>query len=45
MASPHVSETETVNCLETESDEQSKETERPINNDQLVAKKNTKSKV
>jgi len=34
-----VSETETVDCLETESDKQSEETEPQINSDQSVAKR------
>ena len=39
-----VSETETVDCLETESDKQSEETEPQINSDQSVAKSARSSK-
>ena len=42
--SPDLSETEAVECSETESDERSEETQQS-NSVQLVAKKNTKSKV
>ena len=39
---PDLSETEVIECSETESDERSEETQNSV---QLVAKKNTKSKV
>jgi len=41
---PRVSKTETVDCSETESNEQSKKTERQINSDWLVAKKTPNQK-
>ena len=45
MASEDLSETEVVECLETESDEECEETQQQTNSMQLVQKKNTKSKV
>ena len=45
MASEDLSETEVVECSETESDEECEETQQQTNSVQLVPKKNTKSKV
>ena len=45
MASKDLSETEVVECSETESDEECEETQQQINSVRLVPKKNTKSKV
>ena len=45
MASEDLSETEVVECSETESDEECEDTQQQTNSVQLVLKKNTKSKV